>query len=324
MTQQSLVRRAWWQSIHPLDRPIARPIPGAWLAMALLFSGLTVAVMMAHAGMKIPVANLGCALVSASIAALAGIRYAARSPSTRHQVRLRDFSESVLLFMSISLLGVIASYPAAAATSGFVDPALANMDRLLHFNWIAWYLTVADHPYLRYVSATAYASIFVSPVVLLGYFSWTHRRFEARKFLATFWLAAVLTLVLFFRFPAEGPLAFLWHGPIPYMPTSALYQEQLIPELRAHQLTTINLGALRGLVCAPSFHTVSGVLYMAAAWPIARLRWPLVALNTAMLLATPIEGTHYLTDMLAGLIVAIIATAVVAVALRIHTQRHAR
>lgn len=322
MTQQSLAHRAGWQSYHPLDRPIVPPIPGTWLATALLLSSTTVAVMIAHAGMKIPIANVGCAAVTASIAALAVVRCTVRKPVTRLHVRVRDFSESVLLFLWICLLGVIASYPAAAATTGFVDPALANMDRLLHFNWVSWYLAVADHPYLRSASATAYASIFVSPVILLGYFAWTHRRFEARKFLATFWLAAVLTLVLFFRFPAEGPLAFLWHGPIPYMPTSALYQEQLIPELRAHQLTAINLGALRGLVCAPSFHTVSGVLYMAAAWPIARLRWPLIALNTAMLLATPIEGTHYLTDMLAGLIVAIVATIAVAAVLRVHTQKH--
>lgn len=320
MTQQRLGLLAEWQSIPPPDRMIAHPIPGAWLATALLFSGLAVTAMMVHAGMDIPVANLGGALVCASIAALAMIRFAARRAATVHQVRLRDFSESVLLFLSTSLLGVVASYPAAAATTGFVDPALENVDRLLHFNWIAWYRMVADHPYLRHASEAAYASIFVSPLILLAYFAWTHRRCEARRFLATFWLAAVLTLALFIRFPAEGPLAFLWHGPIPYMPTSALYQEQLIPQLRTHHLTAIDLGALRGLVCAPSFHTVSGVLYITAAWPVARLRWPLVALNTAMLLATPIEGTHYLADMLAGLAVAIFASVVVAVVLRLHAH----
>ena len=91
------------------------------------------------------------------------------------------------------------------------------------------------------------------------------------------------------------------------MPTSALYQQELIPELRAHAIHQIDLGALRGLVCAPSFHTVCGVLYIAFSWPVQRLRWFLLPLNAAMLLATPVEGTHYLSDMVCGLIVAVTA-----------------
>jgi membrane-associated phospholipid phosphatase len=95
------------------------------------------------------------------------------------------------------------------------------------------------------------------------------------------------------------------------MPTSALYQEQLIPALRSHRMSVIDLGALRGLVCAPSFHTAAGVLYIIAAWPIRPLRWFLVPVNIAMLLATPIEGTHYLVDMIAGMLVALFATCLV-------------
>lgn len=40
-----------------------------------------------------------------------------------------------------------------------------------------------------------------------------------------------------------------------------------------------------------------------------RLRWPVLALNTAMLLSTPVEGTHYLIDILLGTIVAMAAIA---------------
>ena len=53
---------------------------------------------------------------------------------------------------------------------------------------------------------------------------------------------------------------------------------------------------------------MSAVLYIIAAWPIRRLRWPLLALNIAMLLATPVEGTHYLTDMIVGAMVAVAAS----------------
>jgi membrane-associated phospholipid phosphatase len=127
-------------------------------------------------------------------------------------------------------------------------------------------------------------------------------------FIASFWLAAVATLLLFTLAPAQGPLAYLWHGRIPYMPQSALYQAQVIPLLRHHAVHEVAVTSLHGLVCAPSFHTVSAVLYIIAAWPIRKLRWPLLALNLAMLLATPVEGTHYLTDMIVGALVAIAAS----------------
>jgi membrane-associated phospholipid phosphatase len=157
-------------------------------------------------------------------------------------------------------------------------------------------------------------------LVLIGHFALTGQRARSRRFLLTFWLGAVLTLALFPLFPAEGPLAYLWHGPIPYMPTSALYQEQLIPALRMHRVTDIDLGHLRGLVCAPSFHTVSAVIYIAAAWPCRSLRWPISLLNLAMLLATPIEGTHYLSDMIAGFGVAVAAITLVDLALSATTR----
>ena len=37
---------------------------------------------------------------------------------------MRDLAEHVGLFIAICLLGVIASYPAAAASVGYVDPSL--------------------------------------------------------------------------------------------------------------------------------------------------------------------------------------------------------
>ena len=76
--------------------------------------------------------------------------------------------------------------------------------------------------------------------------------------------------------------------PIPYMPTSALFQAQLLPQLREHVVSVIDIGALHGIVCTPSFHTTSALLYMAAAWRVRVLRVPLVVLNCAMLLSTPV------------------------------------
>jgi membrane-associated phospholipid phosphatase len=278
---------------------------------AILASLLAVLALMARAQLEIDPRNMVDRLFGLVAVGGLGARIALGNPKTRARQIARDAIDHVGLFALICLVGALASYPVAADTQGFDDFALARTDRLLRFDWVRWYDFVAAHPWLQLAESLAYQSIFVTPAILLGYFAYTGRRAEARLFIASFWLAAVMTLLLFTLTPAEGPLAYLWHGRIPYMPQSALYQAQVIPLLRHHEVHSVAVTSIHGLVCAPSFHTVSAVLYIIAAWPIRKLRWPLLALNVAMLLATPVEGTHYLTDMIVGALVAVAASVAV-------------
>ena len=287
-------------------------IAGRWIAIGLVSSAACVAALMFDARMTIdwraPVTWLFAGILS-----LFGVtRLVLRTPRSAAQRVARDLSESVGLFMSISLLGATATYPLAADTRGSIDPLLQSIDAALHFDWVAWYQTVAAHRSLQLIGTAAYESIYLTPALILAYCASSNRRADARAFVASFWLAAVITLLLFRFVPALGPLATEWHGPIPYMPESALYEADLFPLLRSGNGYVVDLAALRGLVSVPSFHTASGVVYIVIAWPMARLRWPVLALTSAMLLATPVEGTHYLADMLAGAAVALFALAVVA------------
>ncbi|NBC36975.1 PAP2 family protein [Novosphingobium sp. FSY-8] len=290
-------------SLRP-DRP---GIPLRWLAMALMGSGAVVAGLMVQNGLGINWRDGSFGLFVGIIAALGLARFLTHPGLTPAQRRTRDFSEYAMLMICASAIGGVASYAAASDTQGFVDPFLAGLDAKLHFNWLTWYQTVIHHPILQHLGAAAYGSIYVSPVILLGAIAWSGNRSAAQRFLFTYWLGAAMTLALFPLFPAKGALEYLWHGPIPYMPTTNLYQGSIIPALRQHTFGEINLGALRGLVCAPSFHTVCATLYIVTAWPMRRLRYVLVPLNVAMLLSTPVEGTHYLSDMLMGFALALTA-----------------
>jgi hypothetical protein len=283
------------------------PIAGGWLVIGALFSLIGVTVWMWSAGLSLDFfAPVNAVLLS--VAVIAGsLRYVYRSPASRAQRIACDAAEYIGLFTMVCVLGALASYPAAVGTSGYVDATLERIDRIFRFNWVGWYDVTAAHRSLQIMGGIAYASIYVTPLILLSYFAQADRKTEARAFIASFWVAALLTLMLFMAFPAEGPLAYLVHGPVPYMPTSALYQSELIPVLRDGSFHQVSLGALRGLVCAPSFHTTSAVLYMLTAWPIRSLRWPLIVLNIAMLLSIPVEGTHYLADMIGGALVALVA-----------------
>jgi membrane-associated phospholipid phosphatase len=189
------------------------------------------------------------------------------------------------------------------------DPLLVHADQMLHFNWVALYLLTLHHPALQLLGAVAYQSIYAIPAALLVQFAWSGKRTEAHRFLVAFWLAAVMTLLLFRWLPAAGPLAEFWKGPVPYMPQSALYQAHIIPLLQEHRLRVVDLDTLHGLVSAPSFHAASGVLFILFARKLLRVRVPLIGLSLLMLAATPIEGTHYLVDVIAGGLVALLAYA---------------
>lgn len=220
-------------------------------------------------------------------------------------------AEDVLTFTSISLMGAVTSYAVAAGTQGWMDGPMAAFDQAIGFDWLDWYELVAASRFLQISGMAVYASIFITPAILICGFTVSGQRAEMRAFLMSFWLAAVISLFLFHFVPILGPLAYLWHGPIDYMPTSGLYQAELIPLLREHRFGSVDLGALRGLVGPPSFHAASAILYMLAAWRLPRFRMPLIALNVAMLFSIPVEGTHYAVDVISGALVAITAYLIV-------------
>ena len=285
----------------------SRIVPTSWILGLLACSLMIVIAMMGWAGLGMDFLKVSNGKYFLTLILLAATRYTMRDHVAGWQRVARDFSEYVGFFLFISLLGATATYPAATATSGFVDPALARIDAFLGFVWLDWYMLVVDNPWLQTAGSIAYANIYMSPVLLLGGLALSGERARAQLFLFTFWLAALITMLLFLAMPAAGPLAYIWQGPIPYMPTSALYQAELLPLLRDNMLGAVDLGALQGLVCAPSFHTAAAVIYIAMAWQCRYLRWPLLVINAAMLLSTPVEGTHYLVDMIGGAIVGLFA-----------------
>ena len=301
---------------QPLEHGVAParlwPTRGQTLAMAMIGNAAVLLMLLVATRLEIDWRSPGAIPYYVSCTLAAGLRFGlARSPRPLWR-RVAHCAEYYIVFMLIGLLGAVGSYPVSAMTRGFYDPALQAIDEALHFDWLAWYALVCDHPTLQVAGRLAYQSIYYSPALILGYFAWTGRRREAHTMLATFWVAAVITLAMFWFMPAVGPFAYLWHGPIPYMPESQLWQPELIPALRHHAMHDIDLGQLKGLVSAPSFHTAAAVLYIATAWSYRRLRWPVLAVNVAMLFSTPVEGTHYLADMLAGTAVALTSLGLIA------------
>jgi hypothetical protein len=282
-------------------------IRGHWIVAGLSVSAMLIMILLHAARLGVAAGGPGAVAALLWLTMTGWVAYAYRNPTSRRERIARDAAEYFGVMVAVTLFGIVASYAVAAQSVGYVDSQLAWLDSQLGFDWNGWYAFVIAHPVARVLGRIAYGNIYLSPAILLAWYALTGRKREARMFITAVWLSVVLTLVAFVLIPAQGPLAATWQGPIPYMPSSALYQAELIPQLRSHGLQQIHVEALQGVVCAPSFHAASGVLFIAAGWRAGPLRWPMLALNAMMLLATPVEGTHYLIDIIMGAVVAMVA-----------------
>ncbi len=54
------------------------------------------------------------------------------------------------------------------------------------------------------------------------------------------------------------------------------------------------------LISFPSWHAAAAVIFMLSAWSVPVLRWLGLVLNVLMLAATPVQGAHYISDMIVG------------------------
>lgn len=280
--------------------------------MLATLSAIGVATLIWASGLHLDAASLALIVGMLSLSLLS--TWAVGKLPWRHEAPLRAAISAISIFAAIALTGAMASYPVAALTSGYHDAALHRIDTLLGFDWVAAYSLVAAHPALQVLGVLAYRSIYLTPALLLGHWALTDQQRVSNRFLFEFWLAVVITLVLFAYMPAQGALAYLWHGDIPYMPDSRLCQPQLIPELRLEKIRAIKMDELCGLVSAPSFHAAAAVLYFRSGFRAGWMKWPVLVLSTAMLAATPVEGTHYLIDVLIGMAVAVFVLSIVKLA----------
>ena len=66
-----------------------------------------------------------------------------------------------------------------------------------------------------------------------------------------------------------------------------------------------------GIISFPSLHAALGLLFLLALWPVRYVGWIAALLNIAMIAATPVDGSHYLSDVAAGLAIALASWVVV-------------
>src|SRR5205823_13317355 len=126
----------------------------------------------------------------------------------------------------------------------------------------------------------------------------------------SFMLLTLVTIAISTVMPAQG----VWG----YLHLSALDSPAIVPTTRELHLPVffgLREGTFRhlvaegaeGIISFPSLHAALGLLFLFALWPVRYVGWIAALLNVAMIAATPVDGSHYFSDVAAGLTIALLS-----------------
>jgi membrane-associated phospholipid phosphatase len=208
---------------------------------------------------------------------------------------MAEIATFLALWSFFPMFGIHLSYLAATLDLPLQDNLLARADAALGFDWRTASAAIWSYPFLIKTLIIAYDSNLYQPPILLCVFAIWGPAGRNREFLTAIALASLVTVVIAAIMPCYGPNEIFgipsgWHN--------------ILADLRSG-----NHGRLpyAGIVSFPSFHSSMAVILAAVTRGYKYLFVPSVILNGLMLIATVPIGYHYLSDVIAGCVIAILA-----------------
>lgn len=224
----------------------------------------------------------------------------------RSDPRLASALTSTAQVIAFAAVGAPLSYIAASAGFPLQDHALDVIDRALGFDWKALLAWMNAAPTAYAVLGLIYASLTLQMTTVVLCLAFSDRLAGLRVYTLAFIFAALISIAISAVLPAAG----VW----PYYGLTAADSPHLLPTVSTSWPVFYGLrdGTFRmlvavgseGIITFPSLHAALAVIVIAALWPVPVLRCVFLALNVTMLIATPIDGSHYLIDVLAGIALA--------------------
>lgn len=219
----------------------------------------------------------------------------------------------ILLF---SAVGSILSYLLAREGGALQDDLLTRWDRSLGFDWLAYVQWVDGFAPLVLLFKLAYASLVPQIILIVIVQGFSGRIGLMRQTILAAMLCGTITILLSPLWPAESNFVHLnlkitdFRNIDPYAGYIHLAHFEA---LRNGSLTHLSLKDAQGIITFPSYHAGLAMVTLWSFWKTPWIRWPGIAVALLTIAATPVDGGHYLVDVIAG---CAIATASIAVAKR--------
>lgn len=198
------------------------------------------------------------------------------------------------------------TYFLAASGVHLYDDFIAQADGRLGFDWPAACRWTAAHPSILAVLRSAYSLLLIESGIVL-YIIAVFYPDRARRFCTALIASTALTIVIAQILPAVGPFGTFSGLGLPtacFSDPTALQGADQFLKLRTGGMESIDITAISGLIAFPSYHAAAAVLLTYFMRGVPVLFVCALAINTAMIAATPVVGGHYMSDILGGIAVA--------------------
>jgi len=271
-----------------------------FILFGIVASVATVDVVWVQAG-HFDIDALGFAGIAALAAALAAAGLFYERVRKEERLAAMLIGTSFLLGMSASFS--LLNYLLLTVAGHRVDLALAALDRALGVDWPAMMIAMSRHPVVNALLQLAYISVLPQVALLVAILGWRGKPENIYVFCLALTAGAAISISIWTISPSFGafsvyalPADVSRHMPLAL---DAQYARDLI-SLLAHGPGHISPTSAKGLIGFPSFHAVMAMFVVWYARQLSYVRWFALALNIAVLVATPIQGGHHVVDVLAG------------------------
>ncbi|WP_162888045.1 phosphatase PAP2 family protein [Sphingomonas mesophila] len=290
----------------PIDQPPATGDSAAGAVLLLL--ALAVALCQLVDPLPIELASMMTLVVACGALGLAALFYRKVRPRENFAVMCVALAQ-VILFTAF---GIILSYLLARNGGALWDERLAEWDRAIGFDWLAFV-----HFFDRSAVAVAwlklaYASLIPQVIALVLVLGFTNRLAELRTVMLAAIVAGTVTVLLSSLFPAVGNYVHLGLSARDFAfvdPFAGDVHMRDFNALRDGSAQVMVLGQMEGIITFPSYHAGLSVVALWGFWAsrMAWVRWPGMLVAASTIVATPVDGGHYLVDIIAGGAIAVLA-----------------
>ncbi|WP_298399333.1 phosphatase PAP2 family protein [Sphingobium sp.] len=233
---------------------------------------------------------------------------------SRHRPDPKIFAmvTALQLMMLFSAAGASLSYMIAARAGPLWDAQLSGWDRAMGLDWMHWMHWVNDHPLFATLFNLAYRTLIPQMIALIVVLGLCDRLAALRIAIQAAMIAGLTIILLSGLMPAVAAYAHYGLHPADYPnlhPAAAFVHMSDISGLRSGALRLLALNHMEGIITFPSYHGALAVIFCwgfsRATVAVARYTGITVALLT--LIATPVDGGHYFSDVIAGAMIAAVS-----------------
>ncbi|HEY0266804.1 MAG TPA: phosphatase PAP2 family protein [Rhizomicrobium sp.] len=233
-----------------------------------------------------------------------------------YQTRRRE-PELAAMLMGASFLclfsaaaSVLNYFLITVAGTRHIDDILVATDRALGFDWYAAMVWMSHHVWLNEIFFRIYNVVLPEIALVMVALAWTGQAEKVYRYCLAVAAGALIAIAVWTLAPSLGAKSLYTLPPDVAgrltLSVTCQYGRELIALLK-NGPGFITPADMRGLIAFPSYHGVLALIVAWYGWQVRWLRWPLLLLNAAIVIASPIQGGHHMIDLLGSFPVAALA-----------------